>query len=141
MAKVVTLKLGERDYYKMAKFKSISAILIWSEDYQALVNWYKEKLGLETIEEINHPDDTGVGLAVGESYLWIGQHSEVHGKSKDPYRIMFNISVDSVSQVFNELKSNGVQFIAEPFKAPTFDSYFATFTDLDGNIIQLIGEK
>ncbi len=52
---------------------------------------------------------------------------------------MFNITVDSVTEAYNELKSKDVEFIAEPFKAPTFDSYFATFKDLDGNIIQSIG--
>lgn len=123
------------------KLNKISAILIWSEDYEALVNWYKDKLVLETIEEINHPDDTGVGLSIGESYLWIGKHSEVHGKNKDPHRIMFNISVDSVQEAYKELRERGVEFIAEPFKAPTFDSYFATFKDLDGNIVQFIGGK
>ena len=123
------------------KVSKISAILIWSENYQALVEWYKEMLDAGTIEEINHPKDTGVGLSVGDSYLWIGKHSEVKGLNKDPYRIMFNISVDSVTQAYNELKGKGVEFIAEPFKAPTFDYYFATFKDLDGNVVQLIGSK
>ena len=123
------------------KLNKISAILIWSQDYKKLVKWYQDNLGLKVIEEINHPDDTGVGLAVGESYLWIGQHSEVHGKNKDPHRIMFNISVESVSDTYQELSNKGVEFIAKPFKAPTFDSYFATFTDLDGNIVQFIGGK
>lgn len=121
--------------------KNISTTLIWSENYEALANWYKEKLGLSTIEEIHHPNDTGTGLAVGDSYLWIGKHSEVHGKSKDPYRMMFNISVDSVEEAYNELKAKEVEFIAEPFKAFTFDSYFATFKDLDGNIVQFVGNK
>ena len=121
------------------QLNKISAVLLWSEDYIALSDWYKEKLELATIEEIHHPDDTGIGLSVGESYLWIGKHSEVKGKSKDPYRIMFNISVDSVNSAYNELKAKGVDFIAEPFKAPTYDMYFSTFTDLDGNVVQLIG--
>jgi catechol 2,3-dioxygenase-like lactoylglutathione lyase family enzyme len=73
------------------KLNKISAILIWSEDYEALVDWYKDKLGLETIEEINHPEDTGMGLSIGESYFWIGKHSEVQGKNKDPHRIMSNM--------------------------------------------------
>jgi len=125
------------------KPKKISAILIWSQNYKALADRYRKKLGAGIIEEINHPNDTGVGLSIGESYLWIGKHSKVKGRSKDPYRIMFNISVDSVGQAFEELKTKGVDFIAEPFKAFTFDSYFATFTDLDGNgnIVQLIGGK
>ncbi len=123
------------------KITEISSVLLWSENYEALANWYREKLGLGTIEEINHPNDTGIGLSVGSSYLWIGKHSEVKGKSKDPYRIMFNIAVDSVDQACDELKAKGVEFIAEPFKAFTFDSWFATFKDLDGNIVQFIGNK
>lgn len=122
-------------------FTSISAVLIWSENYEALARWYIDKLGLEIIEELNHPDDTGYGLSVGESYLWIGKHSEVKGKNKDPYRWMINLSVASVSEAYRTLKDRGVEFIAQPFKAPTFDKYFATFTDLDGNVIQLIGDE
>lgn len=122
-------------------FKNISAILVWSEDFRKLSKWYKEKLGLKTIEEIDHPDDTGVGLAVGDSYLWIGQHSKVKGKNKDCHRIMFNFTVDSVSKTYEKLTKNGVKFYAKPFKAPTFDKYFATFFDADGNMLQLIGGK
>jgi len=122
-------------------YKSISAVLIWSGDFKRLADWYKEKFGFGTIEEIDHPQDTGVGLAVGESYLWIGQHSEVHGKNRDPFRVMFNISVDSVEKTYDDLVSKGVNFIAKPFKAPTFDKYFATFEDLDGNVGQLIGPR
>ncbi len=122
-------------------YKSISAVLIWSEDYKKLVKWYREKLGLKVIEELNHPEDTGVGLWVGKSYLWIGQHSEVKGKNKDQHRHMFNISVDSVGKEYKKLKTKGVRFFADPFKAPTFDKYFATFYDADNNLVQLIGDK
>src|SRR3989344_6276402 len=112
--------------------KDISAILIWSEDYRKLADWYIEKLDLKVLEELDHPDDTGVGFMVGNVYLWIGQHSKVKGKNKDPYRIMFNIQVDSVEKAYNHLMKKGVKVIAKPFKAPTFDKYFATFFDLDG---------
>lgn len=121
--------------------KTISAVLIWSDNYRSLADWYIDTLELDTIEEIHHPDDTGVGLSVGGFYLWIGQHSQVHGQSKDPNRIMLNFAVDSVMQTYQELQDKGVNFIASPFKAPTFDKYFATFTDPDGNILQLIGDK
>ena len=123
------------------KYLGISAILIWSDDYVALAEWYKEKLGLEVIEELNHPNDTGIGLDVGGSYLWIGKHSKVAGKNQDPHRLMFNISVDSVQEAYENLEAKGVEFIAKPFKAFTFDSYFATFKDLDGNVVQFIGTK
>src|SRR5579862_7556669 len=56
--------------------KDISAILIWSEDYQKLADWYKDKLELNVSHELNHPDDTGVAFKVGNMLLWIGQHSQ-----------------------------------------------------------------
>lgn len=121
--------------------KGISAILIWSEDYKKFSDWYVGTLGLKVIEEINHPEDTGVGMMVGPNYLWIGQHSKVKGISKEPDRIMLNLLVDSVTESYNQLKSKNVEFITNPFKAPTFDKWFATFRDLDGNTLQLYGEK
>lgn len=121
--------------------KDISAVLIWSQDFRKLANWYKEKLGLKVLEEINHPDDTGVGFMVGKMYFWIGQHSKVKGKNKDMHRHMLNFVVDSVSKSYKELEKRGVKFFAKPFKAPTFDKYFTTFYDLDNNLVQLIGGK
>lgn len=122
-------------------FKDISTILIWSEDFRKLADWYKEVFDFPIEEEINHPDDTGVLFKVGNMNLWIGQHSGVHGRNIDEHRHMFNIDVDSVSEVVKFLKEKEVVFLAEPFKAPTFDKYFATFYDLDHNIIQLIGNR
>jgi len=125
----------------MKDLKRVSEVLIWSGNYRKLAEWYQDKLGLKVIEELNHPDDTGIAMRIGESYFWVGKHSGVRGKNKDPYRIMINIEVDSVSGTYKKLKRRGVKFIADPFKAPTFDKYFATFCDLDGNVLQLIGDK
>jgi predicted enzyme related to lactoylglutathione lyase len=122
-------------------FRTVTAILIWSENYKRLANWYIDKLELQKIEEINHPNDTGIGLALGKMYLWVGKHNKVKGKNKDMHRIMFNIEVDSVQKTYEYLKKKGVKFLAKPFKAPTFDKYFATFYDCDDNIMQLIGGK
>jgi hypothetical protein len=122
-------------------FKDISDIIIWSGDYKKLVSWYKEKLGLVQIGEVNHPNDSCIGFRIGTVELWIGRHDKVKGKNKDQHRIMFNLVVDSVSQTYGVLKKRGVKFYAKPFKAPTFDKYFATFEDLDGNFIQLIGNR
>ncbi|MFA9288926.1 MAG: VOC family protein [Weeksellaceae bacterium] len=123
--------------------QNLGNYLIWSENYRALADWYIEKLGFEVYGEINHPDDTGVSFKIGTgtSRLWIGQHSEVKGKNQDMHRHMINLNVDSVTQMYEELKAKGVRFLAEPFKAPTFDKYFATFYDLDDNLLQIVGDK
>lgn len=116
-------------------------MLIWSEDFRKLADWYRDKLELQTAMEINHPNDTGVLFRVGNTHLWIGQHSKVKGKNQDIHRHMFNIDVDSVSQAYRHLEEKGVVFLAKPFKAPTFDKYFATFYDLDNNLVQLFGGR
>ncbi|MBI2617511.1 VOC family protein [Candidatus Gottesmanbacteria bacterium] len=122
-------------------FQTISAVLIWSDNYRKLAKWYQDVLHLNKIEEIHHPNDTGVGFMVGTVYLWIGKHSKVKGKNQDPHRHMINFVVKSVSKTYEELKAKDVVFLASPFKAPTFDKYFATFTDPDNNILQIIGGK
>ncbi len=122
-------------------FKSLSTVLIWSEDYKKLAKWYEKVLGLKVTGGLNHPDDTGVlfGFDSGETDLWIGQHDKVKGGNKDMHRFMFNIKVDSVTATYNLLKIKGVKFLAIPFKAPTLPYFFATFYDLDNNLVQLVG--
>lgn len=122
-------------------FQKISTVLIWSENWKKLADWYQEIFNFKVIGEINHPRDTGVlwELPEGGVWLWVGQHSEIKGKNKDPLRIMFNINVDSVDKAYEYLVSKKVEVIAKPFKAPTFDKYFATFADPDGNVFQIIG--
>jgi len=127
--------------YNYVMIKNISTILIWSEDYKSLAQWYMEKFDFMPVEELNHPKDTGILFRVGNCNLWIGKHSKVKGKNNDPHRHMFNFDVDSVSKEYEELSKKGVVFLAVPFKAPTFDKYFATFYDLDGNLVQLIGNE
>ncbi len=122
-------------------FKNVSDIIIWSQNYKKLAKWYQEKLDLQKIGEVNHPQDKCIGFRIGTVELWIGFHDRVKGKNRDKYRIMHNFTVDSVSESYETLSKRGIKFIAKPFKAPTFDKYFATFQDLDGNILQLIGGK
>jgi predicted enzyme related to lactoylglutathione lyase len=125
------------------KFKKISTILIWSENYKRLANWYQNTFDLKVNETLTYPDDTGVLFEFpdGGPWLWIGQHSEVKGKNADPSRIMFNISVDSVSDAYEYLQKKNVSFLAKPFLSPSGQSWFATFYDLDGNLVQVIGKK
>lgn len=124
-------------------FSKISCVLIWSQDYQKLADWYQKVFGFDISCRFEHPDDTGIEFTLpdGGPWLWIGKHSKVEGKNKDPHRIMLNIDVDSIEETYQHLLNNKVKIIAKPFKAPTFDKWFVTFEDLDGNIIQCIGQK
>lgn len=123
------------------KFQKISTILIWSENYKRLADWYQKTFDLKIAETINHPNDTGILFEFpdGGPWIWVGKHSEIHGNNKDAKRIMFNINVDSVNDAYTYLVQKGITVLAKPFKAPTFDKYFATFFDPDGNVIQIVG--
>lgn len=124
-------------------FKKISTVLIWSDDFRKLADWYRKVLGLKIAEEISHPQDTGILLEFpdGGTWIWIGRHSKVKGKNKDIHRHMINIDVDSVDKTYAFLKTKKVKILAAPFKAPTFDKYFVTFYDPDDNLLQVIGPK
>jgi catechol 2,3-dioxygenase-like lactoylglutathione lyase family enzyme len=124
-------------------FHKLSTVLIWSENANKLADWYQNTFNLRVVQELNHPQDTGVLFEFpgGDTWLWIGQHSEVHGKNPDPHRHMFNLNVDSVQKAYEYLIDKGVEFFAKPFKAPTMEKYFATFYDPDGNFIQIIGPR
>lgn len=52
--------------------KKIIHVLVWSENYRILADWYIDKLGFKNIKEFKHPDDTGVLLNCGQIGLWIG---------------------------------------------------------------------
>lgn len=109
-----------------------------------LAKWYQDVFNLKVIEQLDHPKDTGILMEFpqGQPWLWCGKHSDIKGQNKDPLRIMFNVSVDSVSKTYEYLKKKGIKkFIATPFKAPTFDKWFVTFSDPDGNTVQIIGKK
>lgn len=125
------------------KFHKLSTVLIWSENAKQFADWYQDTFNLKVVEALNHPQDTGVLFEFpgGDTWLWIGQHSEVHGKNPDPHRHMFNLNVDSVQKAYEYLIAKGVEFFAKPFKAPTMEKYFATFYDPDGNFIQIIGPE
>lgn len=125
-------------------FQKISTIIIWSGNWKPLAAWYQKVFKIKPIEEINHPKDTGILFEFpgGQPWLWVGAHDKIKGKNKDPLRIMFNINVDSVTKTYAYLKKNGVKtFIAEPFKAPTMEKWFCTFSDPDGNTVQIIGKE
>ncbi|PIP52783.1 hypothetical protein COX08_04540 [Candidatus Beckwithbacteria bacterium CG23_combo_of_CG06-09_8_20_14_all_34_8] len=110
-------------------FSKISCVLIWSQNYQKLADWYQKVFNFEITWRVEHPDDTGIEFTLpgGNPWLWIGKHSQVKGKNKDPHRIMLNIDVDSIDETYQHLLKHKVKILAEPFKAPTFDKWLSAF--------------
>lgn len=76
---------------------------------------------------------------VGATSLTVGEHSEVHGKAKEPQRIILNLETKEIQKEFERIKKTGAEIIKEPYspdEAP--DMQIATFADPDGNYFQLM---
>jgi extradiol dioxygenase family protein len=117
------------------------SVAIWSEHHKKLAEWYQNTLGLKIRGHTDHPNDDCYDMDTGTSFFSIGKHDKVKGKSRDPYRMMVGLQVESVSEVYNELKDKKITWIAKPFLAPTGTVWCMTLQDPEGNIVQFFGAK
>ena len=109
---------------------SLHSVLIGTEDVQRLLPFYRDVLGLKPLVET---DQFAVFPAVG---LRIGTHSDVRGPARDPNRVMVNFRVEDCQAEYERLVELGVKFSREP--SPDAIHIVATFSDPDGNILQLM---
>lgn len=126
-------------------------ILIWSFNPDELVKFYTDVLELEVKEKVDLPaknevgEDYGYQLFSGDVKIcWIGKHSEVLGRSKEPVRIMHNLYTNEVQKYFEKVKAAGMEILQEPAETP-FSSdddltYVCTWLDPEGNCWQFMGK-
>ena len=108
-------------------------ILIGTDNPGRLVEYYTRLFG-----EPAYKDESYSTWQLGSGTVSIGAHSEVHGKSAQPGRIIWNIETDDVQGVFAKMKAAGAIVIREPYSFDQFpDSWIATLADPDGNYFQL----
>ena len=77
-------------------------IMIGTDDAARLVEYYTRLFGAPQM------DDGGFsGWQIGSGWLTVGPHSEVHGKSAQPGRIIWNIESSDVRADFDRLAAAG----------------------------------
>ncbi|OGE19278.1 hypothetical protein A3D83_03930 [Candidatus Daviesbacteria bacterium RIFCSPHIGHO2_02_FULL_41_10] len=123
-------------------------ILIYSENPDKLMHFYRDVLGFKLIDQLKLPEDYGYMFNIAGDYnIWVGKHSEVKEKAKENFRHLFNLYPEEGVQFwFDKIKDNPeVKIVAAPFLAPfsTPDKevWFATFLDPEGNCWQFVGRK
>ena len=113
---------------------NFNSILIGSEDPTRLAGYYEKLFGKPTW------DDGGYTTwLLGGGAVSVGPHSEVHGTSPQPGRLIWNIESNDVQGDFERFKAAGATVVREPYgfeEAP--GSLIATFADPDGNYFQLM---
>jgi predicted enzyme related to lactoylglutathione lyase len=130
------VKLSNREA-RMAdgSIDGLAGVLIWTEAdrFSAMANFYRDKLGLtprSSKSDFINFDWRGVRLSVGV-------HDRVRGTSREPLRIMLNLTVPDITAAHQRLTRAGVPFSREPTREE-WGGWVATFTDPDGNILQLM---
>ena len=111
----------------------IAGVTIWTDDLDRLLPFYRDILGL-TPHSV-HP--TSAAFSFGEVRLNLGLHSEVTGKTRDPYRIMINLGTQDIHDAHRRLTAQEVEFLRPP-EQEHWGGWVATFLDPDGNVLQLL---
>lgn len=80
------------------------------------------------------------GWKVGDGFLGIGEHSEVHGQAKEPQRIILNFEVQDIENEFKRIKNiEEIKVEKELYEMEGMKGmWIATFSDPDGNYFQLM---
>lgn len=121
-------------------------IMIYSQDPDELMKFYRDVLELKIEKRLTLPDDYGWMFEVnGDFRLWIARHSEVKGKNKDHFRHIFTLYTDEVQKWYEKVKdAKGVKIICKPEMPPTATKdnprYVCTFLDPEGNCWQFLGQ-
>lgn len=106
-------------------------INLTSEEPDQLLAFYRDVVGFPVQEPSG-------GLNVCPAVqLFIDGHSETHGATKEPMRVLINFWVESVADEEERLKAAGVRFIRSQ-GTEFWGGVISTFVDPDGNYCQLM---
>ncbi|MEP7378614.1 MAG: VOC family protein [Chloroflexota bacterium] len=109
-------------------------ILIGTDNPQRLIEYYTKILG-----EPAYKDESYSSWQLGTGTVSVSAHSEVHGKSQQPGRFIWNIESDDVQGDFDHMKAAGAIVVKEPYSFDQMPNvWIATMADPDDNYFQLM---
>lgn len=113
----------------------LNCVMLSSDNPKKLADFYGQVLDTKPAMEEN----SFVGYQAGDSYLTIGPHDKVTGKSQQPERIIFFFEASDVEAEFDRIKAiAGAEVIQAPYDPSGGDVVsLATLADPDGNYFQL----
>ena len=111
-------------------------IIIWTEKISNLLNFYEMIFG----SKVHKLKSTSAYFVYNNLRIYISEHSEVEGDSKDPNRMIINLETKDIEKEYKRLIAQGVKFIRKP-EIEKWGGKVATFEDPDKNRINLIEQK
>lgn len=123
-----------RDVSDHASISGLAGVLVWTdaERFAAMRAFYVETLGLRPRSDRTH----FVNFAWGDARLTVSVHREVTGPTREPLRLMLNLTVRDIAAAHARLAAAGVVFARPPEQEP-WGGWIATLADPDGNVLQL----
>ena len=112
----------------------LNSVMIGTKRPQELAIFYEKVLG-KPADMINR-ESSFFSWQLGSVFLYLLEHSEMEGKTKDPGRVMFNFETTQVKEEFERIRTLGGLVVREPYEVEA--GWFATLADLDGNYFQLV---
>jgi predicted enzyme related to lactoylglutathione lyase len=111
-------------------------VMVNSEQPTVLGTFYNQIFG-----DAGWHEGEWYGYDVNGGSFMVGPHSEVHGASKEPARIMIGIESSDVSSDYKRIMAvEGARSVAEPYQPDVNINpgvWLATIADPDGNYLQL----
>ena len=111
-------------------------IIIWTESLGNLLEFYE----LLFNSKVHKLKSTSAYFIYNDFRIYISEHSEVKGNSKDPNRMIINLETEDIESEYERLKNLGINFIRIP-EVENWGGKVATFEDPDKNRINLIEQK
>jgi len=116
----------------------VDGVNLNSEDAESLATFYKDTVGLKLEDEaVMGEDQNFYWFKIGDSNLYIIDHSEVKGKNPNPQRMFFNLEVDNFDSEMKRLDDAGVKKIQDKYHIEGY-GWVATYEDPDGNYFQIV---
>lgn len=106
------------------------SINLTTDQVDAMTAFYRDTLGLAQCE-------MSQGFIVGGPEIHIDGHSQTSGRTKEPSRCLVNLMVEDLGAEQAALEAKGVEFSRKDGRE-WWGGRISTFSDPDGNILQLI---
>jgi predicted enzyme related to lactoylglutathione lyase len=106
----------------------LGSLLVGSSQVDAMKDFYRNAFDVKE-------NDMGA-FDFGGVQLFIEEHSQVSGPTKEPARIILNLNVDDARGLAKRVEGTGASF-ERPLEQADF-GLIATVKDPDGNLVQLI---
>ena len=108
-------------------------IIIWTEKLSNLLSFYELILN----SKVHKLKNTSAYFIYNDFRIYISEHSEIFGNSKEPNRMIINLETDDIQSEYNRLINLNINFIRKP-EIEKWGGKVATFEDPENNRINLI---